>query len=169
MSPTHVQDFWGMENLIRWSSASLRDLAIPEAAKAWLTHVGLPMKAECAFRFADATSPLPLDRVRPSLKRIGFDGPVSICIDEEHEGHIVADESAIGGQTRFMNASIQRFAAFLTLYEMYRRASRGVSESKAIEIVENVEKLMREIDPDALSDPNSYWSLILEQMRNALL
>jgi hypothetical protein len=170
MSPSRIISFWGSENLKRWSASCIRDVVMPRSSREFLTDVGLPDKEEWTLRFDEEADQLPRLRGKTSYRRLGFDGSIPICIDENRGGCIVVLESEMGGPERYVNSNVESFAAFLTLYGQYRRTPQSVTEKDLIEnVIPRIEGEMREIDPIAFSYVENYWPVIVEQMKDGLL
>jgi hypothetical protein len=169
MLPKDIVNFWGQENLKRWSENSLRDVAIPQPSKRFLIEVGLPYKEDWTLRFDSEADHLPRLPNRVNCRRIGFDDVVPVCLDEKRGGCVVAVETAVGGSERFINSSVECFGEFLVLYQEYRKAARAVSEEEIVKFISGVEERMRKADPKAFDDPNNYWPVVVEQMNQGLL
>jgi hypothetical protein len=110
---------------------------------------------------------------KKNLRRIGLFGyDSSICLDENQGGGVVW-VSADGVRESVINSDVEHFARFLVLYGDYVRNSRTVSPKEYMEYVEKVvariERKMRKIDPRALEDVESFWSVIIEQMQDGLI
>lgn len=169
MKGTEIANFWGRENLKRWAESSLLDVRVPQSSKRFLIPVGLPYKEDWTLEFDADSVPLPRLENRANYRRIGFDGSVPICLDEDHDGCVVAVESEIGARERFINASVECFAEFLVLYKQYRSAARTVSEEEVVEVIRGIEQSMRIADADAFHGCDNYWPVIIEQMNSGLL
>ena len=169
MLPKDIVNFWGQENLNRWSESSLRDVAIPQPSKRFLIEVGLPSNEDWTLRFDPEADHLPQLPNKGNYRRIGFDDFVPICLDEKRSGCVVAVEKDVGGSERFINSSVERFGEFLVLYQEYRKTARAVSEEEIVKAIAGIEEGMRKADPKAFDDPNNYWPVILEQMNQGLL
>lgn len=71
--------------------------------------------------------------------------------------------------TRFVNTSLDRFAASLrAMIPRYRRIP-GLSDPEIDEIVADIEATLRRIDPAALQGPDHWWMALIEQMYDGLL
>ena len=68
-----------------------------------------------------------------------------------------------------VNGSVELFADFLVLYETYRREVIGMDEADIGERIDRLEAQMRSVDPSAVEGPDSFWSVILEQLREGQL
>jgi hypothetical protein len=99
------------------------------------------------------------------LPVVAFDGPIPLCLDSA-DGSIVAVE---GEQRRFVNSNIKALGAFLRLYQDYRLRVRRLDEDAASVLVEEVADAMRAHDAQAMSNPESYWRVVVEQMGHGLL
>ncbi|MGO8843380.1 MAG: SUKH-4 family immunity protein [Methyloceanibacter sp.] len=164
-----IVNFWGWENLKRWSEDSLRDVVIPQPSKQFLIQVGLPCNEDWTLRFDPEPDHVPRLPNKANYRRIGFDDDVPICLDEKRDGCVVAVETEVGGSERFINSSVERFGHFLVLYEEYRKAARAVSEEVIVKIIPGIEERMRKADPKVFDNPNNYWPVIVEQMNQGLL
>ena len=169
MLPLEIANYWGRENLKRWSESSLDDVAIPQTSKRFLIEVGLPCKEDWTLRFDPEADELPRLSNNRNCRRIGFDDFIPICLDEKCAGSVVAVETVVGGSDRFINSDVERFGEFLVLYQEYRKAARTVSEEEILKIIPSIEDRMRNIDPKAFDDCNNYWPVIVEQMNQGLL
>jgi hypothetical protein len=168
MTDNEILNFWGYNNLVRWLESTLRDVAVPLSSKRFLMEVGLPGKTDWTLRF-DPEATLPRLADKSNFRRIGFDDMVAICLDEQHDGCVVAVEKEVGGTQRFINTTVQHFGVFLVLYQEYRKAARRMSEEEVVKFIPSIESRMRKTDPKAFDDPNNYWPLVIEQMNQGLL
>lgn len=160
--------FWGRKGLNTWSPADLSACSIPEPSKRFLSEVGLPGTIKPAFRFGpntvaqDGSSPLP-----PSYRLIGLDEGRAVCLDERRNGAVVW----VCRQTfeRFVNSSVQQFGWSLFLWQQRHDAfDRTFSRNDVpawLAWVDGFEFAIREIDPKALDDPDSFGPAILRDMR----
>ena len=156
--------FWG-DQLRHWPEKTVRNLQVPEATKHFMVRVGLPIGQSWTMRF-DGTLESPHNR--PTYRIFGYDDLAPLCIVEP-TGHVVHLEPG-GATERYVNASLERFADFLVAYEQYRREVVAMEEEDDIDaLIDRVESQMRSVDPSALEGPESFWSVILEQMRDGLL
>jgi hypothetical protein len=72
--------------------------------------------------------------------------------------------------TRFVNSSLERFAHCIRAYQQYSAdVVVATDESAAKEVVARFRQTVTELDPAATSDPENWWSLILEQNEDGLL
>ncbi len=116
------------------------------------------------MRFEDTLVPA---RDHPTCHIFGYDDVTPLCISEGH-GHIV-HLSPTRAIERHVNGSIELFADFLVIYEKCRREVVGLDDRSVDELIDRVEAQMGSADPSAVEEPEFYWSVILEQMRDGLL
>jgi hypothetical protein len=120
MTRKEIVRFWGADNLRRWTSDDLRDVAISELSKSFLIEVGLPYREHgWTMRFDDGARRLPRLAGKPSYCRIGFDYVLPICLDERRHGCVVLVEEEIGRTERFINSNVELFGECLVYYERY--------------------------------------------------
>jgi hypothetical protein len=157
MKDSELRAFWG-DRLVRWNRAELPPWLEASAAE-FLSTVGLPASTDWGFEGAVAAGPTDLHLV------IAFDNGTPLIV--QPRGDVVAMEA--GNRSRFVNASPNSLLHFLTLYETYRERVRGLPEERAPKLVDETASAMTLVEPGALQDPDAYWSVILEQMRDGLL
>jgi len=132
-------------------------------------EVGLPIRADWTLRFDAETNHLPKISNRSQYRRIGLDDAVPICLDEQHCGRVVAVEQEGGGSERHIDSNVECFGECLVYYQQYRALARVSSEDEVQEVIVTTEGRMRMADPSAFDDPNNWWTVIIEQMRQGLL
>jgi hypothetical protein len=76
-------------------------------------------------------------------------------------------------QRRWMNSDIAKFLLFLKIFLSYRpllvdAMEAEADEDKILEIVDNIEQQFNQVDSKALLDEESYWSVMLEQVKDGL-
>lgn len=168
MSNEEITRFWGEDSLVRWPPELLAQTELPEDARNFLAHVGLPRGANWTTRFD-----LTMEDMRRSLSNsrfliVGYDDEVPISLDLQRHGRVVSTEPGLG--ERFVNTDVTRFAECLVLYQRYRLAVRGLFQEKDVRgLVSETEQAIRISDAAALSDPENWWAVVIEQMRAGLL
>lgn len=168
MQGNEIVDFWGIENLNRWNVEDLEDLDVSESAKRFLSDVGLPKQSDWTLRLGEDRGSLPRLKERPTCRVIGYDDYVPICVDEENDGRIIEVERW-PSSVRVINSSVQHFGAALVQYQRYRIEVQSVGEDHVEAFIDEIEKMLKEIDTAAYSAPGAWWPLIIEQMRDGLL
>lgn len=189
LGPLLTQVF-GDEKVRRYAPQLLATAALPDAARATLATAGLPADVPLFFladtdapgvppvmggMFADARThligtgaqlpPAAADTLATHT-RIGTDGMFVITVQRD-SGQVWA-AMPLDGSLQYVNSSIAAFAYSLaTLY-----ATRGhmidATPHTAGNIVADLQTRLLAIDPNALSQPDNWWSLIIEQMWHGL-
>ncbi|MCX5530871.1 SUKH-4 family immunity protein [Streptomyces sp. NBC_00006] len=189
LGPLLTQVF-GEQKVRRYAPQLLATAALPDAARATLATAGLPADVPLFFladtdapgvppvmggMFADACTHLIGTGVQLSPDsattlathtRIGTDGMFVITVQRD-SGQVWA-AMPLDGSLQYVNSSVAAFAYSLaTLY-----ATRGhmidASPHTAGNIVADLQTRLLTIDPNALSQPDNWWSLVIEQMWHGL-
>ena len=92
-----------------------------------------------------------------------------ICIKEKtDEVFVITDNEEV--PIRFINSNISNILIFFQIYFLKRPELRAIStEEEALEIVNNLKNIYSQIDPKALYNVESWWSIILEQTEQGLM
>jgi hypothetical protein len=167
MSNEEIVHFWGEDLLVRWPRNLVIEMNLPEGAKRFLAEVGLPREVDWTMRFELTPQELQRSEHDPRQLVIGYDDVAAIGLDKQREGCVVS--TGPDGKQRFVNSDVHRFGEFLVLYQRYRLAVRNSDDEGAQEVIAKTEQEMRASDPTALSDPECWWAVIVEQMRAGLL
>lgn len=81
----------------------------------------------------------------------------------------VVESRSPSGQVRFVNSTLQAFERSLALFAPIWGRRSAHDDAGAASDVEALRRGLREIDPQAIADPESWWALIVEQMQNGLI
>lgn len=187
-----VQAF-GEGGVLRHDPAAVAGTPLPADAKSTLTEAGLPSDLPFFFTadrpgtpppgglFADAAAFVRaagagVDEARLAALsgriRIGSDGLCAIAVQSE-----AADGAAAGqvwavspqdGSDRRVNASPAAFARSLALLAGTRERMRGLDPAGAGAAIAEFQKQLAAIDPTALDGPETWWSVVVEQMWHGL-
>jgi hypothetical protein len=170
-----IVDFWGTELLFRAHQQDVQPLAIPERSKAYLIEVGVPIKLDAASQAlginlgpSDAVhylAPVVQGRSEGSAhhcRLLGHSFEARICL-REPDGVVVLIED--DGTATFLNSSIEQFVAFLCVYEKSTGQGAGLTRNDFAGLVSQLMNEYRSIDPAVFQDPNSWWAVVLEDMR----
>ena len=68
-----------------------------------------------------------------------------------------------------VNADLPRLARFLLETCRSRQAFPELGDEQIDELIGEVERRLLALDPGAFSDPDNWWTLIYEQLRDGLL
>ena len=160
--------FWGQVPTVHWESSKLEKISISVESKQFLMEIGLPQLSDWTLRFE--TSP---SWGTSGLLLLGFDGPNPVCLARGDRVDSVVLQELRQGPTRFVNGTVAQFGCFLALYQQYRLQVREIDEntdgSRIDELINDVERAMRNADGAALDSAGNYWHLILGQARAGLL
>jgi len=86
------------------------------------------------------------------------------------DGMIISVDKETLALVRFVNSSPERLAECIRAYVRYcERIGSCSSEAEELECVDQFEREVREIDADALADPEQFWATIVEQARDGML
>lgn len=173
-NPTKIESYWGVPHLRRWNRAVLRDLKIPAHSKQFMAEIGLPSPAREIFGWEFDWDPH-LSRFvgNPQMRILGWErGTLPILIDEGRNGCVVWDATE-DGYERYLNASIEQFAASLVEIDEF-----GIESSRTIDDPSHVydeaaiarriaalEDVLRRIDVTAVETKESLWSAVIHSMR----
>jgi hypothetical protein len=156
-----VVRLFGEDNIARFPADAVASWPVPSSARDILANVGVP--GETDF-FAAAEAPQVLSA---GLTQIGTDYGTNICLDSAGRVHSIDPSGEY--PDRFVNSGLEAFLRFLALVLAERTASEGLSDDELDERVEVLADVLVGLDKVAFEDPESWWSVIFEQMRDGLL
>lgn len=165
-----VTNFLG-SSLIPLAGASLDHFALPEETSVFLQSCGLPLELEDGLLLHFYTEAEALAVYTDRQERfliIGDDYGTRLGI-KENTGEIFSIDPDGILPTRLVNSSILVLLAFLETYAKEQPALVEASEEEASRIVARLRDEWQTLDAIALDDPESWWSVVLEQTEHALL
>jgi SUKH-4 immunity protein len=157
-------EFWG-DALAAWPDEAVAGLPLTGEDARYLTGVGLPSGVDWSLTMSTPAGRADVE-IRDGLPLLAHDGPVPIAVDRDATSRVVALEPR---GPRVVNSSVPAFGRFLMLYQDYRLRVRGLSEQETESLIDEVAGKMRAGDPFATDDPEGYWPIVIEQMRQGLL
>lgn len=98
---------------------------------------------------------------------IGNDFGTDICINKKEE--IVSVDPKHQYPTRFINKNLKCFIKFIIVYLFYEDKIIDASDDKINTVIEEIREKFNEIDIQALSNEENWWSIILEQIELGLM
>jgi hypothetical protein len=123
---------WSANDLRCWPEQCLRDVAIPEPSKSFLVEVGLPAYRDVGFEFDPLVGDPPRLAGRPHLRSIGRMYEFAlVCLDEQADGCVISVDPALRDLDRYLNSSVERFAACLILFLQHRLIARRSTPANA--------------------------------------
>lgn len=158
---------WSADEMTEFSGAFLSQSGMPDEAVHVLVEVGLPSSVE-PFFFADGSvRKLSADHQVEGW-RFGGDGGADLCLDA-NTGQVVADGTEVGAPVRFVNSSLQQFAACLCAVAGSYRKFKELDDDAIDSLIGSLEAELGQIDAAALAGEENWWAVLLEQMRDGLL
>jgi hypothetical protein len=171
MKPEDIVKAWSGNDLRRCSAQYLRDVAIPEPCKSFLIEVGLPACNDIGFQF-DPLVGGPLSRVagRPHLRGIGLMNEFRlVCLDELADGRVIGVDPALQDLDRYLNSSVDRFAAFIILYLQWLSMADRLAPGERAELDAQFERDLTDVDSTVFSDPENYWAIIVWEIKEGIV
>ncbi|MGW7464671.1 SUKH-4 family immunity protein [Streptomyces xantholiticus] len=176
---------FGPQGLCRFDQRAVSRQGVPEIVAATLVWAGLPGDFNPFFWAQPAQPVVPTlaelaaqRQVQPasdagSYLVIGSDFGRAICV-QYGTAHIVAVpvEAGPGGQPvtpQFVNTGLPEFVRCLALLGRMWRLRFGLNPEQAGRWTVDFQAQLAALDPAALSSPESWWSVLLEQMWDGLL
>jgi hypothetical protein len=98
---------------------------------------------------------------------VGRDERCLFCMDADGCLWLVDPDGQL--PTRFVDSSMQQFGAILSAFQRVWANRQDAGEDEAAEATAELTAAIAGLDPHALNDPDSYWPVLLEQMRDGLL
>jgi hypothetical protein len=156
---------------IRFSKGELAGLPLPASSSTFLQNTGLPQVDEDLFiHFVPQVGGLrPRTYQGMQYVVIGNDYGNSVVVRVDDGQIFSVPEEGVDVPVRFVNTDIQSLARFVTIYLQALPHLRIVDDDEASRMVDRLEVQFNEVDPQALSDDENWWAVILEQVRYGLL
>ncbi|UED85917.1 SUKH-4 family immunity protein [Streptomyces profundus] len=181
-----LAEAFGPHLVFRYEPRFASRQGVPEVVAQTLAWSGVPMEIP-PFFWARAQPGMPIPTlaevamehgVQPapdagSYLVVGSDFGRQLCV-QYGTAHIVAVplEAGPGGQgapPQFVNASLPQFARSMALLGRMWRLRYGLTSEQAGRWTTDFQAQLASLDPMAVSDPESWWSVLLEQMWDGLL
>lgn len=164
IEPANADRVWGKTS--RVPADVLDRFDIRSAAAEALGVSGLPVSAEPLFE-ATSLATVPCAG-RRDLVRFGTDFGTSICVDPPN-GEVLSVPEDAALRVRFVNSDVESFATFLLETCKTRPKFPDLGDDEIDAAIEVLEARLFTIDPPAFADPDTWWSVIFEQLRDGLL
>ncbi|MBC9716770.1 SUKH-4 family immunity protein [Streptomyces sp. TRM66268-LWL] len=177
---------FGPQGVFRFDQRAVSRQGVPEVVATTLVWAGLPVDFN-PFFWAQAQPGRPVPTlaelaqergVQPasdagSYLVMGSDFGRAICV-QYGTAHIVAVpvESGPGGAPvppQFVNSGLPEFARCLAMLGRMWRLRYGLNQEQAGRWTVDFQAQLAALDPAALSSPETWWSVLLEQMWDGLL
>ena len=165
MTDKSIIDFWGERNLIRWDAVEIRWVGVPVDTHAFLKEVGLPSVSDWSFKFGPSglfVSPAPDDS---GAWIIGHEYDDLVFLDSNHEWEV--RHRSYKCVNRFVNSTVRCFAECLLEFRRFQLDSQDTNNISAdMKRISAAEAAMRAIDECAIVTENSFWCLVLDDLRS---
>jgi hypothetical protein len=92
-----------------------------------------------------------------------------LYLEDTDTGHIFEVDPRGERPRHFVNSSLEQFRTFAGHLLEHWDATAAMDDDDAIAAVPDLEATLRAVDPQALADTGTFWSLVLEQMADGLL
>ena len=158
-------EVWGP--LARVPTRTLSELGIGSQAAYVLGELGLPIAAEPQFAPVPA-EPMTASDLSGRLVRFGTDAGSSLCLVPP-DGAVISVPATSDLQQRYVNADLGSFASFLLEVCRIRRQFPALDDAQIDTALDDLEERLRSMDETAFADPEHWWSVIFEQLRDGLL
>ncbi|MFD5319288.1 SUKH-4 family immunity protein, partial [Streptomyces sp. NPDC127098] len=177
---------YGPQGVFRYQPQLVSRQGVPEIVTQSLVWSGLPVEIRPIF-WAQAQPGRPIPTlaelaaergVRPAMDAgsylvLGSDFGQQLCV-QYGTAHVVAVplEGSPDGQpspARFVNTSLPQFARCMALLGRMWRLRYGLDPEQAGRWTTDFQAELASLDPQAVLDPENWWSVLLEQMWDGLL
>ncbi|WP_077060959.1 SUKH-4 family immunity protein [Streptomyces sp. MP131-18] len=177
---------FGPQGVFRYTPQTVSRQGVPEIVAQTLVWSGLPLEIGPFFwAQAQAGRPVPtlgelaMERgIQPapdagSYLVMGTDFGRQLCVQYGTAAIVAVPlEAGPGGQVvppQFVNASLPQFARCMALLGRMWRLRLGLNSEQAGRWTTDFQMQLASLDPMAVADPESWWSVLLEQMWDGLL
>lgn len=162
---------WGTADMVRPPAAVLDSGLLAEPNARFLREAGLPREGGLQLSFSAVEQGLPtlasileakglLCRAQwVEYRVLGQDNAAYLCLEPGPRGTVTAVWPRERLQ-RFVNTSIPCLAECLLAY---RQISRGSDHLGAEAYASDLRRYVERVDPIALADEESWWSVVIEQ------
>ena len=161
MTNDKLRQTWGAGALSPKVPGTLADLAMSNDTRALLLEVGTPTECPLFVSFSRTLDRRSLDGLTYII--LGDDGGTQLCIIEGKDEVWSVDPSK-RLPSRFINSSLRCFLTCLALYRDDERSLESATDEEAATLVSEFRLQISAIDSAALSHPENWWSVILEQL-----
>ncbi|GAP51673.1 SUKH-4 family immunity protein [Streptomyces azureus] len=163
------------EDVIHLNHDLAGELGVPPVDRGILAYVGLPRKVAGLFTAETVGSPelfsvTAFDLPGGRKEAISLGGPpgddmMRFQLDL-HEGYVVlVSYHADKPQAEIVNSSLDEFVEFLCRFAVRAKELRDASAEETREYTEGFIEVLKEIDPIAFSQSDSWWSMVTDEMK----
>ncbi|MEY9843823.1 hypothetical protein ABH940_000887 [Streptacidiphilus sp. BW17] len=189
MLAQEVQAAFGDQNLFRYEAQAVARPGLPEVVSGTLTWVGLPRDFG-PFFWAQAEPGRPVPTLAELAAErgltagpdaatylvLGNDYGRQLCVQYGTNAVVAVDLGSPGqpagpeaSQPRFVNSGVPEFVRSLAVLGRLWRFRYGLTQEQAGHWTTDFQNELATIDPAALSSPENWWAVVLEQFWDGLL
>jgi SUKH-4 immunity protein len=164
-----ITEWAGRDGIITAKPELVGNWSITDAEKEILLRVGLPKRVEPFFEASiqEQEQPVVSSRSHGALYKIGWDLGNDIAVGGESAG-VFAVDPAGNEPDIFVNSTLVGLVSFLHETGKVRRDFSSMSKEAIDAAIADLRAKLQGIDPPALPDFGSWWSLVFEQMEAGL-
>lgn len=158
---------WGEGNVERVDVNALDRVTLPADAASVLVNVGLPRRVDPLF---EAKEPTMIEAPSRAGRycQFGSDFGTELCVSTD-TGDVVSVSLTGEYPDRFVNTTLALFVEFLVMVSAERARFLDLGDDQIDQVIVGLEKRLHQLDARALADPDNWWAVIVEQMRDGLL
>ncbi|MGW1714736.1 SUKH-4 family immunity protein [Streptomyces sp. NPDC002156] len=164
------------EDVIHLDHDLAGELGVPPVDRGILAYVGLPKRVGVFFTtettgVSELFSVTEFDFPSGRKEALSLGGPpgderMRFLLDL-HEGYVVlVSFQGDRPQAEIVNSGLDEFIEFLCRFAVRDKDLRQVSVEEAREYDQGFIEVLKEIDPLAFSQPDSWWSMVTDQIRS---
>lgn len=167
-------ELWGPDEMVRLAPDQLEGFRLPESSRRFFCEVGLPRQADPEIHFdledggLAVLSSYAANLVTPPpewdhVYQVGGDPLGDLCIDGNRGGIVVHLDVENPGSLQYVNSRIEVLAEFLY---RWNRLESDQSAEQFRQWLAEFRRQMETADPEALRDPEGWWSVLIEDAEN---
>lgn len=154
----HIYKRW--QNMELVTKEEYKDTGLSQEDKKILCDLGLPENPLKSLSFdLKEIDDIWLDKEHIV---IGNDYGTKLCINKNNE--VVSVDAEGEYPTRFVNTSLSRFLQCIEIYDSYEARFENISDEEVGAIMDEMRTKFHQVDKQALSGEENWWSVILEQV-----
>jgi len=139
-------------------------IQLPESAKMYISKKGLPQEEILLIKFLAPAEFYTIEFNSKEYLTVAIEDDINhIGIDEKGCVFLLAEEVA------YLSNSFIQFIELMEAYKSLPVLPVNCSENQLLQQADAFGKKIRETDESVLKNPESFWSVILEQVADGLL
>lgn len=158
---------WGETNIVHPRAKPRDTLTLPPDATQVLAEVGLPRRADPLFEVTGLRM-VDVPGRGGRYCQFGSDFGTALCISANN-GEIVSLSLTGEYPDRFVNSTLALFVEFLVLVSTERARFLDLGDEDIDQLIAELNNRLLGLDERALGNPDNWWAVVVEQMRDGLL